>query len=63
LRVGVRGDEPWSDLAGWVTAPFAADEKEAARRAVFRAADAVEAVVASGIDVAMREFNRVDSEG
>jgi PTH1 family peptidyl-tRNA hydrolase len=61
LRVGVRGDEPWSDLAAWVTAPFAADESEAARRAVSRAADAVEAVIDSGIDVAMNEFNRVDS--
>ena len=61
LRVGVRGEAPWEDLAAWVTAPFERDELETVETAVARAADAVEAVVNEGIDAAMNEFNR--SEG
>ncbi|MEE4271245.1 MAG: aminoacyl-tRNA hydrolase [Thermoanaerobaculales bacterium] len=62
LRVGVRGEEPWDDLAAWVTSGFAPDERDAVEDAVARAADAVEAVVADGIDAAMNRFNRVESE-
>ena len=58
LRVGVRGEEPWDDLAAYVTAPFHPDELDTVERAVVRAADAVEAVMTDGIDAAMNEFNR-----
>jgi PTH1 family peptidyl-tRNA hydrolase len=58
LRIGVRGAEPWADLAAWVTAPFEPGEIEAAGRAIRRGADAVETVVRDGLDAAMNEFNR-----
>ena len=61
LRVGVRGEEPWDDLAAWVTAPFEREELEIVGQAVARAADAVEAVITEGLDAAMNEFNRVES--
>ena len=60
LRVGVRGEEPWSDLAAWVTSPFEPEEVEPARQAVIRATDAVEAVIERGLDAAMNEFNRLE---
>lgn len=59
LRVGVRGEEVWDDLAVYVTRPFADDELETVAQAISRAADAVEAVIAEGLDVAMNRFNRV----
>jgi len=58
LRVGVRGPGPIGDLADYVLAPFADDEKERADDAIERAADAVEAVLRLGIECAMNEFNR-----
>ena len=60
LRVGVRGEEPWGDLAAYVTAPFGRDELETVDRAVARAADAVETVIGDGLDAAMNAFNRVE---
>jgi len=62
LRVGVRGEEIGEDLAAWVTAPFHAAEIGIVEEAVSRAADAVEAVIADGLDAAMNVFNRVDRE-
>lgn len=62
LRVGVRGEEVWDDLAAWVTAPFEAAELEIAEKAVSRAADAVETIIADGLDAAMNRFNRVEGE-
>lgn len=58
LRVGVRGPAVIGDLADYVLAPFADDEKERAEDAFERAADAVEAAVRLGIERAMNEFNR-----
>lgn len=62
LRVGVRGDEVLDDLATYVTDPFSANEQPDVDRAIVRAADAVEAVITDGLDVAMNVFNRVESE-
>lgn len=62
LRVGVRGEDVWEDLAAYVTDPFEADELEEVDRAIVRAADAVEAVVTDGLDAAMNRFNRVEVE-
>ena len=62
LRIGVRGERVWDDLAAYVTEPLADDELETLAEAVSRAADAVEAVVAEGLDAAMNRFNRVENE-
>jgi len=62
LRVGVRGEEVWDDLAAFVTDPFAAHELEDVDRAIVRAADAVEAVITDGLDTAMNRFNRVEGD-
>ena len=55
----MRGEEVWDDLAVYVTRPFADDELETVAQAISRAADAVEAVIAEGLDVAMNRFNRI----
>ncbi len=60
LRVGVRGDEPWQDLADYVLSPFAVDEEERAAAAVARAVAAVEQVVEEGLEPAMNRCNRAD---
>jgi PTH1 family peptidyl-tRNA hydrolase len=57
LRLGVRGRDPWQDLAGYVLSPFADDERPLARQLVERAADAVEWAVRDGVEAAMRRFN------
>jgi PTH1 family peptidyl-tRNA hydrolase len=61
LRVGVGTGAAPADLADWVTSPFEPDELAAAADAIERAADAVEAVVADGIQGAMNRFNRADA--
>lgn len=58
LRVGVRGETPWDDLADYVLAPFEGDELDRADRAVLRAADAVEVALLEGLAPAMERFNR-----
>jgi PTH1 family peptidyl-tRNA hydrolase len=58
LRVGVRGADLSGDLADYVLSPFGVAEREAAKAAVLRAADAVEATLREGFDRAMNEFNR-----
>jgi PTH1 family peptidyl-tRNA hydrolase len=60
LRVGCAGagaPEPGEALSEYVLAAFDDDEREAARSAVERAADACEAWWTEGIDVAMNRFN------
>ena len=58
LRFGVRGTDPWDDLADYVLTPFADDEEAVVRDAVERAAAAVEMAVTEGIERAMNVFNR-----
>jgi peptidyl-tRNA hydrolase, PTH1 family len=58
LRVGVRGDEPWQDLADYVLAPFLTAEEEVVSATVVRAADAAVATIVDGLDAAMNRFNR-----
>ena len=62
LRIGVRGERVWDDLAAYVTEPFMGEELEIVAEAVNRAADAVEAVISEGIDAAMNEFNQRGQE-
>ena len=57
LRLGVRGHDPWQELAEYVLSPFADDEQPLARQLVARAADAVEGAVRDGLEAAMRRFN------
>jgi peptidyl-tRNA hydrolase, PTH1 family len=58
LRLGVRGECPWDDLAEYVLAPFEKDEREAVAAMVRRAADCVEAVLRLGIPRAATQFNQ-----
>jgi PTH1 family peptidyl-tRNA hydrolase len=57
LRLGVRGSEPWQDLADYVLAGFEADEVAAAATMVARAADCVEEALRVGIGRAATRFN------
>ena len=59
LRLGVAQEEKVAgeDLAGFVLAPFAADERETVDGMIRRAADACEAWAREGVDAAMGRFN------
>jgi PTH1 family peptidyl-tRNA hydrolase len=57
LRLGVRGQHPWRDLADYVLSPFTVDELPIARQLVERAADAVESALRDGLETAMLRFN------
>lgn len=59
LRLGIAPEPPPRDLVDFVLAPFAAEEAEAAARAVASAADACEAWLAEGAEAAMNRFNVV----
>ena len=58
LRVGV-GEKPHPDydMADWVLGKFVGEDKKAIDAAVKRAADAIECVLAEGIDRGMGKFN------
>ena len=58
LRVGV-GEKPHPDydMADWVLGKFQGEDKKAIDQAVTRAADAVECILAEGIDRGMSRFN------
>lgn len=58
LRVGV-GEKPHPDydLADWVLSKFAGEDKKDIDAAVRRAADAIECILAEGIDRGMGKFN------
>lgn len=58
LRVGVRGEEPWTNLADYVLASFTDREQDRVLETVHRAADAVEATLLEGLEPAMNRFNR-----
>lgn len=58
LRIGVRGETPWHDTAGYVLAPFEADEQATVLEVVERSADAVRMMLRRGIGVAMNTYNK-----
>ncbi len=58
LRIGVGRGDARRDLADHVLAKFDADERSIIEDAIVRAADAGEAFIAEGIEVAMNRFNR-----
>ena len=60
LRLGVApevGPPAGEELAGFVLAPFPADDREAVEAMIRRAADACEAWLREGADIAMSRFN------
>ncbi len=58
LRFGVGRPEQAMDTADWVLEPFAPAEEERLPELLETAADAVEAVLRSGVEPAMNHFNR-----
>ena len=58
LRVGV-GEKPHPDydMADWVLSKFTGEDKKAIDEAVKRAADAIECILAEGVDRGMGRFN------
>jgi PTH1 family peptidyl-tRNA hydrolase len=57
LRIGVGADDMPEDLTGYVLEPFREDEQPVIQHAIATAADAVEVVLANGIDEAMNRIN------
>ena len=58
LRLGIRGERPWDDLADFVLAPFERAEEPEAVAMIERAADCVETALREGIARAATRFNR-----
>jgi PTH1 family peptidyl-tRNA hydrolase len=58
LRLGIRGEHPWDDLAEYVLAEFGPEERETATAMVKRAADCIEASLRLGISRAATQFNQ-----
>lgn len=58
LRLGVGGKpHPDYDLADWVLGKLQGEDKKAMDAAVKRAADAIECILAQGMDIGMGKFN------
>jgi PTH1 family peptidyl-tRNA hydrolase len=57
VRLGVKPDHPVGDLAGFVLAPIPRRDRELLDQTLDRAADAVETVLADGVERAMSRFN------
>ncbi len=58
LRIGIGPQPPGEDLADYVLAPFAREERAALDALLDPMADAVECWLAEGIERAMNRFNR-----
>lgn len=59
IRMGVGGKpHPDYDLADWVLAPMKGEDWKVAKNTISRAADAVEAIIRDGLDVAGQKYNR-----
>ncbi len=57
LRLGIGRLPPDSEARSFVLSPFAPDEEEAAQQLIEQAADAVEYLLAEGMETAMSRFN------
>ena len=58
VKLGIKGEgRDASDLADYVLAPFRPEERKTVETMVVSGADAVERVLESGVDAAMRAFN------
>ena len=58
IRIGIRPDHPVEDGARFVLAPFKRAQKQEVEEAVGRAAEAVESILAEGVEKSMTVFNR-----
>ncbi len=58
LRMGVRGEAPWENLAQYVLSPFDEEERALAEDMIKQAADAVVVSVFEGLGRAMNRFNQ-----
>ena len=63
LRIGVGRGDTRRDLADHVLAKFDADERSVIEDAIVRSADASEAFIADGIQIAMNRFNAKKDDG
>jgi peptidyl-tRNA hydrolase, PTH1 family len=61
LRLGIRGAEPWLDLADYVLADFGSEESDAVAGMITRAADCVEDVLRVGMARAASRFNAAEA--
>ncbi|MBO6164662.1 MAG: aminoacyl-tRNA hydrolase [Lachnospiraceae bacterium] len=57
VRVGVGAKPSQMDLADYVLGHFPADELKTVRESLESAADAVESILADGVDIAMNKYN------
>jgi PTH1 family peptidyl-tRNA hydrolase len=57
LKVGIGKKPPYYDLADFVLSKFSSDERKLVDLAIWKASEAAEVFVKSGIDKAMNEFN------
>jgi PTH1 family peptidyl-tRNA hydrolase len=57
LKVGIGKKPPYYDLADFVLSKFSSDERKLVDQAIWKASEAAEVFVKSGIDKAMNEFN------
>lgn len=61
VRIGIdKPPEGWN-LANYVTSKFSKEEQRKIAEVIVSAADAVEAIIDSGIDQAMNKFNKLDT--
>ncbi len=60
VKVGVGRPGPGGDVAGYVLNPFSAAERKVLDRVLENSAQAVAALVSSGVQQAMNEFNNCD---
>jgi PTH1 family peptidyl-tRNA hydrolase len=58
VRIGIRPDHPVEDGARFVLAPFKRAQKQEVEETVGRAAEAVESILAEGVEKSMTVFNR-----
>ena len=58
VRIGIRPDHPVEDGARFVLAPFKRAQKQEVEETVGRAAEAVESILAEGVEKSMAVYNR-----
>jgi len=58
VRLGCKPEHPLGDMADFVLAPIRKPDREAALEMIGAAADAVELILAGGVQKAMGQFNR-----
>ena len=60
VRIGIRPDHPVEDGARFVLTPFKRAQKQEVEETVARAAEAVESILAEGVEKSMAVYNRRD---